>query len=514
MRRHALLFGSLLAIGACGDGEQRALGTGGGHLVVGTGQDVSPSGAFQARLGVYPLNVNVAETLTRLTPDYRVEPLLATRWEYRGENTWRFHLRPGVTFHDGQPLDARAVGESLEQVVAGGLGYSFMADRPVTVIDDLTLDIRTTRPNLRLPEELVHPNYGIFSPGSDPARHPVGTGPFRWVEYRPHERIVVERFDGFRGDPPRLDRITFRFYPDPNTRVLALLAGEVDLITDLPREQVDAVESRSGFRVARAPVGQMLNLHVNANGRAPHDLLRDRELRRGIALALDRAPLVETLWSGEGETVQNMTVPAVLGTFAELVRGFSHDPQAAHAALDAAGWRAMPNGSRERDGRHLRLEMLAHPEIEPATAEFVQDQLRRAGMEVRWSRIPDTGSYAERLNAGEFDLNLAVPNQNDANPLFLPALIFYSGSARPFARWHHVNERFDRLVEQGLRVESTSQAQRYAAEAIRIAQDEEAIVISLAGRYRIHGMRDDVAGFDAHPSATNQSWVGVHRVER
>src|SRR5918912_4272671 len=90
------------------------------NLVIGVGPDTAPSGAFQARLGVYPVNVNVAEPLVRLTPDFRVAPLLATAWEYRGANTWRFHLRPGVRFHDGQKLTAEAVRWSIVQQIRGG----------------------------------------------------------------------------------------------------------------------------------------------------------------------------------------------------------------------------------------------------------------------------------------------------------------------------------------------------------------------------------------------------------
>ena len=110
-------------------------------LVVGASADVSPSGAFQARLGVYPLNANVAETLTRMTPDFQLEPLLATRWEFRDGNTWRFHLRRGVVFHDGTPFDAFSVQESMQTVARGNMGYSGIEDRSVRALDDSTVDI-------------------------------------------------------------------------------------------------------------------------------------------------------------------------------------------------------------------------------------------------------------------------------------------------------------------------------------------------------------------------------------
>lgn len=507
-RRRAVPLLFLLLAAACERGGDAASTTA-ELLVVGAGADQTPSGAFQSRLGVYPLNANVAETLTRLTPDFRVEPLLATRWEYRGNNTWRFHLRPGVRFHDGRPLTAQAVAASITEAVRGDLGYGPLSERSAAAVDDSTVDIRTTVENLRLPEQLVHPNYSVFSPGSDPGRHPVGTGPFRWVEYLPRQRVVVERFAGYWGTPARLERIVFRFFPDPSTRVLALAAGEVDLVMDLPREQVPSIARQQGRQVIRAPVGQMLSLHVNANGEPPHELLRDRALRRAIALAVDRRQLIRDVWGGEGAEIQNMTVPAVLGPAARTVRGFAHDPREAARILEQMGWKRGADGQREKGGRKLTLVLLSSPHLEPSAAEFVQAQLRAVGIGVRWVRLPDSGSYAARLNAGEFDLDLTTPNQNDGNPLFLPALIFHSRSERPFARWHTVGARFDRLVDQGLRAADPAEGRRLAAEAIRVAVDEEAVVIPIAGRYRLYAASDPVRGFTAHPSQTHQSWSAV-----
>lgn len=476
---------------------------------MGAAADATPSGAFQARLGVYPLNVNIAETLVRLSPDYRVEPLLATRWEHVGENTWRFVLRQGVRFHDGQPLSPEAVRLSMQQVVTGGLGYSFLGDSSVRIVDDSTLDITPTEPNLRLPEQLVHPNYSIFAPSSDPATKPVGTGPFRFVEYVPHQRIVVERSDSYWGTKPRLDRVTFRFYPDATTRVLALSAGNVDLIMDLPREQVPTVAARSELAVARAPPGLTLSLQVNAHGPPPYDLLADRKIRRAIALSIDRGQIVQRLWQGEASAVQNMTVPAVLGRFASLVKGFPYAPNEATQLLDDAGWRVASDGIRRKGGRRLELVLLANPETDAGTVEFLQAGLRNVGVDVRWAKLPDIGSYAARLNRGEFDLNLSASNQNDANPLFLPALIYYSKSGRPFSRWHRVGEAFDRLVEAGMRTPDAVEAQRLAAEAIHLAVDEEAMAIPIAALFRIYGAKAAVQGFVPHPSQTNQWWSGV-----
>lgn len=497
---------SLLAAG-CGGGGEGAKGR--SELIVAAGADVSVSGAFQARLGVYPLNANVGETLVRLAPDYTLEPLLAERWEYRGDNTWRFHLRRGVRFHDGQEFKASAVQWAIEQHAKGGFGYSFLEENSVKVIDDHTVDIKPARPNYPLPEQLVHPNYSLFAPGSDPSVAPIGTGPFRWAEYRPNERIVVERNDDYWGEVPRLSRIVFRFFPDPTTRVLSLQAGETDLVIDLPREQVGQIESQNDLTVARSPVGLILSFQINAHGRAPYELLSDRALRRAVGMAIDRRGLIEKVWNGEGEDVSNMTVPAILGPHAGTVKGLAYDPARASEMLESEGWRVGPDGVRAKGGRRLELVMLANPETDAGTVEYLQAQLRRVGIDVRWVKLPDIGSYAARLNAGEFDLNLGISNQNDANPLFLPALIFYSKSERPFAKWYRAGEEFDRLVEAGLRATDSKEVQRLAAESIRVAVDEEAVTIPVAGLFRLYAMKKSVRGFEPHPSQTNQSWTRV-----
>jgi len=159
----------LLTLAGCGGGGAAAdRAAGSAALTVGAGADVSPSGAFQARLGVYPLNVNVAETLTRMTPEFQLEPLLATRWEYRSNNTWRFHLRRGVTFHDGQPFGARAVQESMRLVASGRTGYSGLGENSVRVVDDSTVDITPTTANLHLPQQVGPPQLQRFRTGHAP----------------------------------------------------------------------------------------------------------------------------------------------------------------------------------------------------------------------------------------------------------------------------------------------------------------------------------------------------------
>ena len=502
------LFPLVAALAACAPGANGDDKSVSSPLRIGAGADNSPSGAFQARLGVYPLNVNVAETLTHLGPDFQVQPMLATRWEYRPRNTWRFHLRQGVVFHDGQPFTARAVAESFALVVRSKSGYSGLSETSARVVDDSTVDITPTVPNLHLPQQLVHPNYSIFAPGTDPAKLPVGTGPYRWVEYVPYQRVAIKRNDHFRGTRALADQIIFRFIPDANTRGLSLLAGEIDLGMDVTREQIAEFEREKRFRVVRAQVGQTLTFQVNSHGTAPHDLLSDRRLRLAVAHSIDQARLIHDMWHDEAESLNTMTVPAILGQYANTVHRLAFDTIASAHLLEQAGWRLGKNGIRHRpDGRPLQLEMVASVEVETGAVELLQAQMRRVGIDARFTRIADPGALNARLTAGQFDLNLGISNQNDGDPLFLPALLFYSKSHRPFARWYAAGSRLDSLVDEGMATSDLREMQRIAADAIRVAVEEEAVCIPVAALFRIYALRSDLAGFTPHPSQTNQSWA-------
>ena len=199
-----------------------------------------PTGSIRperANVGYYPLNTNIFEALVRLTPDYQIEPLLAESWEFVEPNTYRFTLRQGVTFHDGTPFTAEAVVWSMGRIAQAGGGILLIDENSTKAVDDFTVEITPAQPNRRLLEQLNHPNESIVATNTNPAEVRIGTGPFREVEYVKEDRYVVEAYDGYWGDDkPLVQRITFRFYPDPTTRVLALQSGEVDLIVETPPE--------------------------------------------------------------------------------------------------------------------------------------------------------------------------------------------------------------------------------------------------------------------------------------
>ncbi len=468
-------------------------------------------------LGAYPLNTNVLETLIYMDEKYELVPRLAERWELRPPNTWRFFLRRGVTFHDGQPFNAQAVKVGLFDRVAARRGGGTIKSSPTAavVVDEHTIDFTPTTANLRVPEQIVHPQNAVVAPGSDPGKQPVGTGPFRFVEYLPKERIVVERNPEYWGQKAQLARISFRFYPDRSARLLALQAGEIDLAYEVPRDDVQGLKDR-GLKVLNSPVGAYRGLFLNAHGDPPHDILRDVNVRKAIATGLDRKKHVEGVLNGLATTDQTLVPPNALGPSARLVKGFTYDLNKARAMLDQAGWRLGSDGIRVKDGRRMKLTLVSgfpSAEVIRPSPTFLQAEFKNMGIELEVVERPDSASYGDTMRKKQGDLFIEEGNQNDANVGFLPVLLLYTGPGSSGSGSYQgvaaPGARFDQLLAPALTEPDHAKLQQIVATALNEAITEQATVLPLNGVFRIYGMNKAVDGFVAHPSFLNVSWLGV-----
>jgi peptide/nickel transport system substrate-binding protein len=510
---------------ACADGGAPTTSAAGAEepadvqeLVVGVGADPwVDSEEDRKRRPSYPLNADVCETLVHLGTDFSVEPMLAESWELAGDNTYRFTLRQGVTFSDGSPVTAETVKASLDYtVVEPSTGFSFLGADSTKVVDDRTVEVTPEQQNLRLVEQINHPTYAVMPPGEDPLNdpQPTCTGPFEVVEYQPQERLVVERNDDYWGEKAKLDKITFRFFPDDTTRVLALQNGEVDLINDVPHGILASLEGKPGMTIEKSPVGNVTLMYVARRDAAGNPkLLADPKLRRAIAAAMDTRSFVDGVLDGNAEQVATVAPPAVLGQFAEMVEGVPYDLAEANRLLDEAGWTRQGDGIRSKGGTPLEVGIV-FGRVDLTTVEFVQAQLRAVGIDGKVKQL-DPGAYRTALDTGDYDLDISVPNQNDANPAFLLALRWYSEGPGKNAKIISPGPgtTYDELVARTLTAKDDESLRRAAAEAMHELVDVEVAGIPLAGGYRIFAMNDKVRGLQIHPSGTNQRWATVHLVK-
>jgi peptide/nickel transport system substrate-binding protein len=487
------------------------------ELKIGFTEDQYVTSGPQANVGVYPLNMNIVETLILLTPDYQLKPLLAESWEFRAPNTWRFHIRHGVTFQNGAPLNAQAVKTGLFDRVAQAPGGGTIKSGPnsAVVVDDYTIDFTPTVPNLRVPEQIVHPQNGVYAPGSDPGTKPIGTGPFTFVDYAPKEHITVTRNDNYWGQKAGVAKMTAQFFPDSNARTLALKAGNIDFEYLVPGPDVKGLKD-AGFNVMNSPVGAYEAMYANIHGDAPHNILQDVNVRKAVGLSIDRNQLVNNVLDGQATTDQTMIPPAALGPYASTITGFQYDPGQAKFLLDQAGWKVGADGIRTKNGQRLQLTLISgfpSADIHRPIPTFLQSQFKAVGIDLQVTEVPDSNTYSSLLNSKAGDLYLEQGNQNDANVAFLPALLFYTGpeggggsSYQPVVA---PDGMFDTLLKPVFTEPDHAKLQQEVASAMHELIDNDAVVIPLNGVFRTYGMKKSVQGFQPHGSFLNVRWEGV-----
>jgi peptide/nickel transport system substrate-binding protein len=234
------------------------------ELVVGMGADIENFDMRKMGTVVsYSLLKHINETLLFFDENSELYPILAESWEQIDDTTWRFYLREGVNFHDGTPFTADAVKYSLDMVMnpefPAWMGFALdgVIDE-VNVIDDYTVDVVTTSPTPSLLwrltlVDIVEPEYSEKG-GQD--RHPIGTGPYKFVQYTPRQNFIMERNEDYWGEQPYFDRVEARILPEDATRLAALLAGEVQMINAVSPEMIPDRGKRRhhhGLRHHRAP---------------------------------------------------------------------------------------------------------------------------------------------------------------------------------------------------------------------------------------------------------------------
>lgn len=485
-------------------------------MTIGVGQDGYVTSGAMSYLGMYPLNANVYEQLVRLEPDYSMTPLLAQSWEQTGPNTVRFHLRPGVTFHDGTPFGAADVKYTFDRMASAGGGLVGLGPSSTVVVDNLTVDVTPKKPNLRLVEQVVHPEYSILKQGTEPGANVAGTGPFRFTEYVRQSHVSVVRNETYWGTRAKPASITFNFVPDDNSRGLALASGQLDVAQNLPRPALASLKRQSGIQVLSAPVGEYNAMYVNIHGKAPYTLGADPAVRLALETGIDRQGLVKSVFGGYAVASQTFLPAALLGPAASVVKGFDYDPNKAMSALDAAGWKAGSDGIRSKNGTPLQLVLVngfPNAATNAGVPEFIQADLRKIGIGITVTSEPDTPSYMAARKQGAGDLFLETGSQNDANPAFLPEIIFFSSSPVPaYPAMFAPGPSVDDPIKAALAATTDDAAKQAVASAIHQLVDVSQVLVALAGLFQIYGLRSNIRGLVPHPSGVNQSWAPIYRV--
>lgn len=247
------------------------------------------------------------DPLVSRSADLEFGPGLAESWEQVDDTTWRFKLREGVTFHNGNAFTAADVVFTVEKARASIRPDLVASIASATAIDDLTVEIKTPQPYAVLPNDLAEllildEEYTTATGDQDMDLKPMGTGPYKLQEWIKEERLVLAAHADYWGGAPKIETVTFRPITNPATRTAALLTGEVDVVQDLAVRDVERVKNEAGFEVVTRPSLLNVVLGMDARETSPTiegpNPMRDQRVREAIIRAIDVDALNKIVMNG------------------------------------------------------------------------------------------------------------------------------------------------------------------------------------------------------------------------
>lgn len=482
----ALAVGVLVGAAVAGAPDARAQGT----LVYGmpADHDILDPHATGGWI-TYQVTYNIFESFVKedlteadvMTP--KLVPGLATSWDVSDDGTvYTFHLREGVKFHDGTAFDADAVMYNFgrfwdkesphyfEKTAAFVSAYTQWI-KNVEKVDDMTVKITLTQSNYEWLRTGLQ-SYGqplMMSPaalkkhGDEAiALHPVGTGPFKFVEREQGVKTVIERNDDYWGRKAKLDQVIYRPLEDPATRVNALRTGEVNFVGTPPWDDVQDLTDEGFNLTTNLNVPFYVFIHLNHR----HPILKDKRVRQALNMAIDKEGLVREIYAGTGRVEHGMLSP---GTFAydPDFRHYDFDPEKAKQLLAEAGY---------PDGIDLNWDIYQYGTGE-LVESWIQRDLKKIGVNVNIQKY-EWIAYLRRWASGMTeDIAMNHIGWGMTYPAFI-RIVASCGSFPPNgvnSGWY-CNEEVDKLMDQAVTIADEDKAREVYHQINKMIMDDAAFV--------------------------------------
>jgi peptide/nickel transport system substrate-binding protein len=401
---------------------------------------------------------------------FNIKPAVAESWDQPDPQTYVFHLRREIRFHDGRPLTARDAKWTLDTMRNGSLitlkGATFKLVDRVETPDDYTLVIHTSEPFAPLLWNLTSGAFGIVPEGSgkDFNRHPIGSGPFKFVSMSTDSEVVIDRNDDYWGEHAHVARVRFNVVPDTTTRALELRKGSADIaINALTADIVGTLKHDRNLVILQQPGTSLQYLAFNL--RDP--IVKDVRVRQALALAMDRQPVQHYLFDDTVRLADSL-LPQQHWAYSGEVAHYPHDPIRANALLDAAGYPRGAGGIRF----HLTMKTSTE-ETTRLLAASLQQQLREVGIALDIRSYEFATFYSDVLK-GNFQLySLRWVGYSNQDPdIFEDAFHSASFPPRRANRGRYSNPRVDQLIDEGRRTTDQHKRRQIYAEVQRILAED------------------------------------------
>jgi len=427
--------------------------------------------------------IQVLENLVIFNKDSMdVEPQLAESWTVSDDGlTWTFKLRKGVKFHDGEPFNAQAVYDSFARIIDekhplhsyGKWRYLSLSLKPVeeiNVVDDYTIQLVTEKPYAPLLNNLALWLCPILSPKAmhhykdQIGQHPVGTGPFKFVDWVKDNQIVFERNEDYWGEKAKVKRIVLRSIPEPSARLMALQSGAVDIADDLDPDSIGIVASDPNLAMIKRPSVNVGYLALNT----AKPYLANPKVRQGLSHAIDKNAIVQAIFQGMAIPAKNPYAPSIWG-YNDAIVPYEYDPKKAKQLLEEGGF----DFNRELTLWAMPVSRAYMPDP-VKTAELLQAYFAAAGVKTKIVRM-DWGAYLSKTSNGEHDMCMLGWLGGNADPdNFLYGLLSADTAETPgasnVALWK--NEAFTELCKTAQKTFDKAERAKLYVEAQEIAHAE------------------------------------------
>jgi peptide/nickel transport system substrate-binding protein/oligopeptide transport system substrate-binding protein len=442
-----------------------------------------------------------------------VKPALAERWDVSKDGrVYVFHLRRGVRFHDGTPFSARQVVASWTRVldpktksgaadplypIAGARDFSKGAATSISGLqarDDSTVVVTLSEPLAVFPKLLAMPVASIVPTGADLSAHPVGTGPWKLVEWKHDDYLLFARNESFWGGAPKAESLRARIIAEPSTAVAEFESGNVDILQIPPAEAREWTEDESRKpHLASVPALQLVYVAINTT-RGP---LADARVRQAINYALDVPRIIERLVGGRGLQAAGVIPPSLAG-YDSSRKPYSYDPAKAKALLAAAG---------HPDGIQIELWCSTVP-LYVRMAETIQAYLGQVGIRVK---IVQREAAASRAAArkGETDMLLKdwYADYPDAENFLYPLLHSVNKGSGGNVSFYS-NPAFDLIVDSARHELDPTKRTGLLSRADAMAE-EQAPMIFLYFYDDLYAVQPWIKGFAPPVIFNGQRWLDV-----
>jgi len=501
MRRLTALLSVAIALALLWSAPARAQSRG-KEIVVGLGAE--PRTMLAVTIVDWTTNNMIEHIYDRLldrdAKTFKPKPMLAESWRIVNDTTWEFKLRKGVKFHNGEPFTAQSVKATVDYALDPATKSHYAAAaywglvKEVQVVDDFTVRFVTKQPapnlvdSAALTNSLIMPAKALKDLGPQKlAEKPIGTGPFRFVEWRRDERLVLERNPDYWQGPADVSRVTFRFIPEFSARMAALLSGEIDIMKDVPPHAVEAIE-KSGRATLRATVSSRINYLALVNLKPGP--MQDLRVRRAMNHAVDVDELIKQVLKGRASRMCGPLAPANVDY--APAECYKYDPARAQALFKEAGV----------DPTKLQLTLDTPSGRYPLDKDVslaIAAQLQRLGIKTNVV-VNEWGTHLDKIknrNTGDmFFLGWgpALYGQATMHPLFL--------ADQTYSSYGNNKTIDDKIARAQTLLEPKARAEAYA-ELQRLLRDEAPWVF-LWQQHDLYGVTGQVAWT---PRADEYVWM-------